>query len=420
MTDTGSQYDTEWRDCHTVLDQESTNYGQAHSGHDLAIDTTPPYIIDLLTQMPSEGNSDQFIYCSSLPNSPMTTQDQSGFSRPTMSRGADSFTDRFPNAAPLNGTNTFPGDYNDTFQIDPSLWGGSFGTEQPRQSLAWFQSEPSITIDMSIDHDDPQPSLASTGDSVTRAFGDLAYPIATGPGHHDSMEIAGHVLPLPAQPLLSSPGIHAKELSRRPLPPGINIQPQQPSIEPSLRETVIQSDRIAVGKRKRHTRSEMTGERLKRSLHMTPAGSQSSEYCLESRASIVSTKQTTPLSDVSIHQDATDLTRQELASSKGVDCHGTNMTCDGKIGICLPEQFQSARPFNKDELLMAEFLSQAVSGKSLGWHIYWITPASFTMKVLAKSSGFPESHTMSGCNYINSLCTLVGTIVTYTTTMFVL
>jgi hypothetical protein len=164
----------------------------------------------------------------------------------------------------------------------------------------------------------------------------------------------------------------------------------------------------------------MTGERLKRSLHMTPAGSQSSEYCLESRASIVSTKQTTPLSDVSIHQDATDLTRQELASSKGVDCHGTNMTCDGKIGICLPEQFQSARPFNKDELLMAEFLSQAVSGKSLGWHIYWITPASFTMKVLAKSSGFPESHTMSGCNYINSLCTLVGTIVTYTTTMFVL
>jgi hypothetical protein len=378
MTDTGSQYDTEWRDCHTVLNQESTNSGQAYSVHDLAIGTTPPYIIDLLTQMPSEGNSDQFIYCSSLPNSPMTAQDQSGFSRPAMSRGADSFTDRFPDAAPLNGTNTFPGDYNDTFQIDPSLWGESFGTEQPRQSLAWFQTGPSITIDMPIDHDDPQPSLASTGNSVTRAFGDLAYPIATGPGYHDSMGVAGHVLPLPAQPLLSSPGIHAKELSRRPLPPGINIQPQQPSIEPSLHETVIQSDRIALGKRKRHTRSEMTGERLKRSSHVTPAGSQSSEYCLESRASIVSTEQTTPLSDVSIHQDATDLTRQELVSSKGVDCHGTSgvsachrsMMCDGKIGICLPEQFQYARPFNKDELLMAEFLSQAVSGKSLGWHIY--------------------------------------------------
>jgi hypothetical protein len=246
----------------------------------------------------------------------------------------------------------------------------------------------------SIDQDILQSSLASTGNGVNRALDNLAYSIETGSGHHGSKQIAGDILPLPAQPLSPSPALDFEQSSWRPLPPEEPSHTRQPAPRSSLSDPAAQSDTRALGKRRRHTRSEMTGERPKRSPHMTPAGSQSSEYRLESRNSIFSTKQTTPLSGMSIHQDATDLTRQELASSKGVDCHGPSggsarprsMTCKGKIGICLPEQFQSARPFNKNERLMAEFLSQAVSGKSLGWHIYWITPAAFTVKVLAKSS----------------------------------
>jgi hypothetical protein len=108
MADTGFQYDNKWREGHTVLDQ-STNRGQKYSVYDSAIDTTPPYIIDILTQRPSEGNSDRCTHWSYLPDSIMTAQEHLEFSHPAMSREAGPSTDMFSDAAPLEGTNIFPG-----------------------------------------------------------------------------------------------------------------------------------------------------------------------------------------------------------------------------------------------------------------------------------------------------------------------
>jgi hypothetical protein len=105
-----------------------------------------------------------------------------------------------------------------------------------------------------------------------------------------------------------------------------------------------------------------------------------------SPTSDVDTTRTASFSGMSTYQNRVGLSYQEGASVNKVidsDTGGSlairqSLECNGKIGFCGLQHHWVVRPFEKNELLMADFLSQVLSSQPLGWHIYWITSTSFT------------------------------------------
>jgi hypothetical protein len=104
-----------------------------------------------------------------------------------------------------------------------------------------------------------------------------------------------------------------------------------------------------------------------------------------SPTSDVDTTRTASFSGMSTYQNRVGLSYQEGASVNKVidsDTGGSlairqSLECNGKIGFCGLQHHWVVRPFEKNELLMADFLSQVLSSQPLGWHIYWITSTSF-------------------------------------------